>query len=431
MYQHSRGNKDEDRRSKKKSKTSGFLLARLWAFLMSHNSFRFTVNASIIALVAALVAYNRPWRSFETYLTSYLRISNPKASTGSSQLFLRIMGCAEIIGLLAFIPLRTRFSLKTILSLCLASFSIGFWIYCSTTDYGLMGIASLFVGLSHALGSLVLTFASATIMPENLGLASGFANTGAGIGPALYGMAGQQIMNSNYTLPEILVTEGSRTVKYFDQGIAEWFPVYLALIAGVTLFTSICIVPLMSLQEQKKKKKIALPRKTSEEITPSLETNESQPIAATKNLAPRVKSANKWESIIEEADCEQEPESPIGTADKKSGKKPANVKPKRPIKSSVGLDQTFRPTVSEKPIFTTFNFWALWVMYAAWIAISGFLNINVKKLGSMFLSDGGTENLLIIQTLCLVFGPPLFGYVVDSVGLKWALSCVIAGNVFV
>lgn len=252
-----------------------------------------------------------------------------------------------------------------------------------------MGIASLFLGLSHALGSLVLTFASATIMPDNLGLSSGFANIGAGIGPALYGMAGQQIMNPNYSLPEIIVTEGSQTMKYFDQGIAEWFPVYLALLSGITLFTSICIVPLMSLQEQKKKKKIVLPRKNSEEIIPSLETNESQPTAATKNQDPRVKTTNKWESIIEDADCKQEPESPMCTADKKSGK-PTTVKPKCPTKSSV--DQPKRPKVSEKPIFTTFNFWALWVIYAAWIAISVFLNINIKKLGFMFLSDGGTEN---------------------------------------
>jgi len=400
-FQISRGPAKDLTSMKNKANKSQLLLVKLWYHIMSNEKARFYTNFCIMFLIAMTIGYAKSWGFIEIYLTSYLRLTDPEITTSYTHSLLTIMLTSEFIGMAIFPWLKLRLSLKPIVFVAFVFFSSGFWIYTFTTNWIMLIFASISIGIAHSVRALVLNFLAVAMMPDSKGFAIGVANLGSAFGPALYAMCGQMVMNPNHRQPDVLATEGAQVVKYFDKGIAEYFPLYMGLVAMVSTCMGMFLVPLMTVQEPKKKKTVRS-RKNSEKVTPE------EAKTHTGSIESDDASKNRWEKAIDEVNQSQE-EAPI---------------PDTPQKKTT-LENPEEVKSTGKAILKTMSFWGLYGIITFLIAIAVFFNMNVKKFGLQFLNDTDVHILSIVYTVSLILARMCCGGLIDKFGLRKTIAFMI------
>jgi len=190
-------------------------------------------------MVGNFTSLNKSWGFIEVYLASWLREFDSTITTSDVHGLLTVVLCAEIIGIMLFAFLNTRFSVKFVTASCLGLSSLGWFIYYYSTSMWILIIASICLGASTSLRQLVVSFIMIEILPNNTGLAAGLAAMSSSFSVALYSSFGEYVMNPHKKNPSIQIIEGERVAKYFDHGVASQFPWYSLYILFMCIFTGI------------------------------------------------------------------------------------------------------------------------------------------------------------------------------------------------
>lgn len=106
-----------------------------------------------------------------------------------------------------------------------------------------MVLAMVLIGIGLALLSLIGPFLMIGLMPNNLGLAGGLGTAGPTIGLIFWSNLSVFLLNSENSKPNIEIQEGTRTVWYFSENVAEKTPNLFFVTCVIVTIMAIVIPP--------------------------------------------------------------------------------------------------------------------------------------------------------------------------------------------